>query len=228
MRELLPVRIVRGLGVRENQHFIVLIGSWCIERLPVRRRVPRRNAVLIHMPRRQLIELRRVLIDLGAVVGKACILCSNAAHILCPLQTQLNHLLIDGRRHFPHEGACVRIVRRDNLPQALDIEYARELAQRRIAHASQQIELPERGPSHRKHARRRSRTNEISTIHLLIFHRSFLHTFPRPPIITPGVDSKSSVFHQLMPTAYNRRKARLPSAYVHLRIGRASASHPRS
>ena len=65
----------------------------------------------------------------------------------------------------------MRIVRRNDLPQTLDIEYARELAQRRIAHASQQIELPERRPSHRKHARRRSRTNEISTIHLLICHR---------------------------------------------------------
>ena len=96
MRELLPVRIVRGLRVGENQHLVALVHSRRIEHLPVRRRVPCRDAVLIGIACRQMVEIRRVLIDLGAVIGKARILGSNAAHLLRPLHAQLDRLLLHG------------------------------------------------------------------------------------------------------------------------------------
>ena len=133
MRELLPVCIVTRLGVGEEQHFVRLVRRRRIEFLPVRRRLARRNAVLVPCPRRQLLKLCRILIDLDMVVCKTLVRRRVAAQDrLRPLHTHLHRLLLHRRRQLPHQGAPVSRVLRDNLPQTLCIEHAGSVAQCRI------------------------------------------------------------------------------------------------
>ena len=126
MRELLPVRIVRGLGVREDQHLVVLILGRRIEHLPVGRRIAGRNTVLIGVARRK-VKLRCVLVHVRTVIGKARILCGKATHTIRPLHAQLDHLILHRGGYLPHKDAPAPHIRRDNLPQALHVEHTREL-----------------------------------------------------------------------------------------------------
>ena len=204
MRELLPVCIVTRLGVGKDQHFVRLAARRRIEFLPVRRRTARRDTVLIPCARHQPLELRRILTDLNVIICKPLIRHGIAAHdFLRPLHTHLNHLLVDGRCHFPHQDAPPSRVRRYELPQTFHIQCSRELAQCRIPKCTQPAELPECRTAKSEHPRRSSRLDKSASIHCIVICHPF----------TPLYMHSHS---KLMETVYSRSHAPLMSVYAPL------------
>ena len=216
MCELLPIRVVTRLGVREDQHFVRLTASRCIECLPVRRRTARCDAVLIPRPRHQTVKLCHILIDLNRIIRKALIRHGIAAHdFRLSLHTHLDRLLLDGRCHLPHQDAPPPCILCHDLPQTLNVQHTRELAQCRIPKCTQPAELPECRTAKCKYPRCGSHLDKPASIHYLVL------CHPSIPLYV--------YFHpKLTRTACSRKRTPLPSVCTPPHAARDTVQHPRS